>query len=144
MVLSVIFMGLSLSPVRTYEWASQKQALDWHILSQTQPLPNRASWGWEWGDILVWNKELPLPHVSIRNVYFFHLKLVMFWTDDDSKPASTQTGAQVPRALWAVGKAQGGPSGPGLGPACPPPALSAASLEEEECTYVCVCARIYF
>lgn len=45
-------------------------------------------------------------------------------------------------ALWAVGKAKGGPSGPGLGPACPPPALSAASLEEEECMYVCVCVRI--
>lgn len=66
----------------------------------------------------------------------------MFCTNDDSKPASTQTGAQAPRALWAVGKAKGGPSGPGLGPACPPPALSAASLEEEECMYVCVCVRI--
>lgn len=63
----------------------------------------------------------------------------MFCTNDDSKPASTQTGAQAPRALWAVGKAKGGPSGPGLGPACPPPALSVASLEEEECMYVCVC-----
>jgi len=36
MVLSVIFMGLSLSPVGTYERASQKQALELtHLTSDT-------------------------------------------------------------------------------------------------------------
>ena len=52
-----------------------------------------------------------LPHFSVRNAYFFHLKLAMFWTDDDSNPPSMQTGAQVPRAFWGVGDAKGGPRG---------------------------------
>ena len=118
-------------------------ALELTRLKSDTASPKPRFLGWEWGNMLVWNNEVSLPHFSIRNAYFFHLKLVTFWTDDDSNPASTQTGAQVPRAFWGVGDAKGGPGGPWPGACLSSISPTAGSLEEEECICACVCVCVH-
>ena len=68
----------------------------------------------------------------------------MFWTNDDSKPASTQTGVQVPRALWAVGKPKEGPVVLAWGlPVLHRPWVWQVLRRRSVCMYVCVCAFIF-
>ena len=121
-------------------------ALELTRLKSDTASPKPRFLGWEWGNMLVWNNEVSLPHFSIRNAYFFHLKLVMFWTDDDSNPASTQTGAQVPRAFWGVGDAKGGPRGAlawGLPVLHRPDCGKSWGGRVYMCVRVCVCAFIF-
>lgn len=101
-------------------------------------------------DTLVRNKELPLPHFGVRNVYFSIRNRSCFETVviGARQIHRQEYGFQAHSAEWGKPMKEGGPRVvPAWGPACPPSAPSAGNLGEDrdsprKCPfrrYMCVC-----